>query len=67
MRRWHSGIEDGSILLSLRKDSPGSLPGILHCEIPVKINYLAMWLVINKLKARLHLSGDEEQEFLPPI
>lgn len=40
------------------------LPGSTHCEIPVKNkDYLAMWLVINKAKARLHLSGNRNSEF----
>lgn len=58
-------LKIGKHIIELKEGFAGLiLPGILHCEIPVKNqNYLAMWLVINKLKARLHLSGSREQEF----
>lgn len=40
------------------------LPGSMHCEIPIKNkDYLAMWLVVDTAKSRLHLSGNNNSEF----
>ncbi|HHV95014.1 MAG TPA: helix-turn-helix transcriptional regulator [Clostridiaceae bacterium] len=55
----------GEYLYEMKEGYAGLiLPGLVHSEISIKNqNYIAMWLVIDVSKVRLHLSGSRDGVF----